>query len=960
MEYVPGGKTHGFRVTRVRKSGELRADVIEMIHEKTGARLCWVDNKAENKVFSIAFRTLPTDNTGVFHILEHSVLCGSEKYPVKEPFVELLKGSMNTFLNAMTFPDMTMYPVGSRNDRDLLNLTEVYLDAVFRPRILSDERIFRQEGWHIEPDEQGRFIYKGVVFNEMKGAMSDASQVGEAEMARQLFPDTGYGYNSGGDPEAIPSLTFGQFLETYRRHYHPSNAWIYLDGAVPMDRMLPLFAEYLDAFDRENDLPVFSLQTPVSSSRTAFYELGQEEEEKNKGHLYLSRLFGTWKTKTLNMAATVLGDVLTGNNDAPLKRAILENGLAQDFSLSVDDSSLQSVLVMHAENVTDGREAEISETLGRFAEHLEKDGLDPVSVEASLNRYIFSLKEEDEPQGIERAVRVMGSWLFDGDPLFALENDAQIAELRQMFASGSLNSLAVSLLRDRTGLCALRLLPSKTLGEEKRAEEEKRLAEITSRRTPEEAEAGRTLLSSLRAWQEAPDSAEALASLPMLKKEDADLPPEWPETEMMNAGNVPVLFHRIPCGGIVHLRAFFNLSDLSMNEIQHVGFLCTLLGKLPTEHYDSFSLQQEIKRYTGRLGFSVIIRGDKNDPAKCTPWLTAFSSVLSENTGKAESLLSEILLRTDFSDTDKIMEIVMQLEMMSRQRIVNAGHAIGVRSTLSHYSSEMALKNALEGDLSVRYLHTFSTDPVLILPGLRSATEKLSTEIVVRKKLTLSVTSDEYAINWDAFLADIREGCAGRESSSYSCESSFRQGYRIPAQVGFAVRGWRLSEIRQSFHGSFLLAANILTYSFLWNKVRVQGGAYGCGFQADRYGNVFSYSYRDPTPERTLRVYQSASAFLRSFVSEGESLDKYVISTLNDLNPLLSPREKGALADNRFFSGYSREEAEKLRKEILYATPEDLLRLAGILDFFAEKSAVCVVAPGSLLDQCEGLSLADL
>ena len=318
IRFVQNEKALGFRVLRVRDSAELSGRLVEMVHEKTGARLCWLDNGAENKVFSIAFRTLPWDNTGVFHILEHSVLCGSEKYPVREPFVELLKGSMNTFLNAMTFPDMTMYPVGSRNDQDLLNLAGVYLDAVFRPRLLTDERIFRQEGWHIDLNAEGRYAYQGVVLNEMKGAMSDVSQVGETEIARQLFPDTGYGFNSGGDPEAIPTLTWEQYTSAYRRHYHPSNAWIYLDGDVPMDRILLLLAAYLDQYEQETDLPRFSFQAPVSSSRTAYYELGQEEEQRNKGHLYLSRLFGSWETKVANMAASVLGDVLTGSNEAPL------------------------------------------------------------------------------------------------------------------------------------------------------------------------------------------------------------------------------------------------------------------------------------------------------------------------------------------------------------------------------------------------------------------------------------------------------------------------------------------------------------------------------------------------------------------------------------------------------------------------------------------------------------------
>ena len=960
MFFSPNDRIHGFLVNRVRRSDELHAVLVEMIHLKTGARLCWLNNGLENKVFSISFRTLPTDNTGVFHILEHSVLCGSDRFPVREPFVELLKGSMNTFLNAMTFPDMTMYPVSSRNDQDLLNLTEVYLDAVFRPRILQDERIFCQEGWHIESDENGHYQYKGVVFSEMKGAMSDISQVGEAEMARQLFPDTGYGFNSGGDPEAIPTLTYQQFLAAYRRHYHPSNAWIYLDGTVPMERILTLINAYLDVYEAETDLPVFSFQKPASSFRTAFYELGKEEDARDKGHLYLSRIFGSWKDKTLNMAANVVGDVLTGHNSAPLKRLVLENGLAQDFSLSVDDSSFQSVLTMHAENVTDGREQELTDLINRFADRLEREGLDRSAVEASLNRFIFNMKEEEEPQGIERAVRVMGSWLYDGDPLFSLENDQEFAELRQMLASGDLNALAVSMLKDRNGLCTLKLLPSKDLGTEKREAEEKRLAEIASRWSSEEQEVNKSLLSSLQAWQDTPDLPEALATLPALKKADADLPAEWPETEVRNLEGTSLLYHPLPCSGVVHLRAYINLSGMAMESLQDVSLLCALLGKLPTEHYDGSSLQQEIKRYTGRLGFSVVIRGDPLNPERCTPYLVAFTSVLRENVQKAEFLLAEILKTTDFSDTDRIVEIVLQLEMLSRQRIVSGGHTIGIRSVLSHYSAEMALRNALEGDLGVCYLHEFAASPDHKLPGLRATAEKLRMDFVVRKRMTLSMTADESVTDWSEFLCRIPSGSAGSLSVSFSRQAPLRQGYRIPSQVGFSVRGWHLREAGQPFRGSLFLAANILTYSWLWNQVRVQGGAYGCSFQADRFGNLFTYSYRDPSPDRTLLVDRGASGFLKSFVDSGEDLDKYIISTLNDLNPLLSPREKGILADSRFFSGYTREEADRIRREILCTTSKDLLEITGLLDDFAEKGAVCVVASGAQLDKCPNLILDDL
>ncbi len=951
---------HGFRVKRIRESGELQGVLTEMVHLRTGARLCWLDNGQENKVFSVAFRTLPEDNTGVFHILEHSVLCGSEKYPVREPFVELLKGSMNTFLNAMTFPDMTMYPVASRNNRDLMNLTEVYLDAVFRPRILSDERLFRQEGWHIEKNPEGQYIYKGVVFNEMKGAMSDVREVGEREMSRLLFPDTGYGFNSGGDPEAIPDLTWDQYRETYRRHYHPSNAWIYLDGAVPMEEMLPLIASYLDRYDPETDLPRFALQTPKSAVREMSYELGQEEDPADKGHLYLSRILGSWEDKTRSMAAGIIGDVLTGTNEAPLKRLILEKGLAQDFSMSVDDSSMQTVLTFHAENVTDGRMDEIPEVIAAFAERIRREGLDPAAAEASMNRMVFVLKEEDEPQGIDRAVRAMGSWLYDGDPLFALENNPQVEELRAMLASGALNDLAVSLLTDQTGMCRLSLKPSKTLGEEKRRAEEARLAEITSAWTGEQRAANEALIASLETWQETPDSPEALATLPMLKKEDADVPPFWPETDEREELGVRVLFHPQPSAGIVHIRACFNVSDASLEELQHLDMACSLLGKLPTARHDSASLQLEIKRIIGRIGFTVISRTHPENPSLCTPFFTVSASVLRENLSRAEDLLLEILKTTDFSATDKIMEIVQQLEMSSRARIVGSGHVIGIRNVLSHFSADGALRNALEGDLRVRYIHGFASDPAPFLPALRAAADKLLTGITSRRRLLLSLTADDPSVSLSRFLQALPEGESVPEYVSFSLDQPYRRGYRIPAQVGFAVRGYHLSREGIPFRGSFLLVANILTYSWLWNQIRVRGGAYGCGFQMDRTGNLFSYSYRDPTPGLSLKADAGSSAFLREFLHSGESLDKYVISTLNDLNPLLSPREKGAVADVRYLTRYTREQAERMRADILHATGDDLLQAASLLDTFAEKGAVCVVAPGGLLEKCPDLAPADL
>ena len=486
MNIQENQRIHGFEVTEIRECGELHGRTVRMQHIKTGAQLFWVDNGAENMVFSIAFRTLPEDSTGVFHILEHSVLCGSARFPVKEPFVELMKSSMSTFLNAMTFPDMTMYPVASRNPRDLLNLTEVYLDAVFHPEVIRDPLRFCQEGWHIDRDEAGEPEYRGVVFNEMKGSMSDTDTLIEHQIARQLFPDTCYGFNSGGDPEVIPDLTWEKFCETYHRFYHPSNAYIYLDGALPMEEMLALIDSCLAEYERREELPEFRYQVPVSSEETIRYDLAADQEEKNHSHLTLARLTGTWKDRTKNMALGIIGDVLAGSNETPLKREVLEQDIAQDLSITVDDTSLQSWVTIHAENLTDGKEQAVLDLLRKTGEKIREEGLDRGAVEASLNRMIFHLREEEEPQGIGRCIRCMGDWLYGGNPRDSLETEKLVCELNRMLEEGEFDRLAADLLLNRDGLAILHTVPSRTLGDEKRRSEEKRIRDIMSGWTPEQ------------------------------------------------------------------------------------------------------------------------------------------------------------------------------------------------------------------------------------------------------------------------------------------------------------------------------------------------------------------------------------------------------------------------------------------------------------------------------------------
>lgn len=959
MQIRTGEEILGFRVTRAEYREELKGKAVSMEHIGTGAKLFWLDNKAENKVFGIAFRTLPEDDTGVFHILEHSVLCGSGKYPVREPFVELLKSSMSTFLNAMTFPDMTLYPVGSRNNRDLLNLTEVYLDAVFDPACRREEKIFRQEGWHIETDENGNPVYKGVVFNEMKGAMSDVDGLIEEAIARQLFPDTAYGFNSGGDPDKIPELTYEQFVRTYERYYHPSNARIYLDGDVPMEEMLSLIGRYLARFKRQENLPAFIWQTPKASESIISYELGAEETAENKGHYTVSRLTGTWRDRAENMARGIIADVLTGSNEAPLKRAALEKGLCQDLTLTVDDTGLQSWVTLHAERVTDGKEAEIEALVREHGEKILRDGIDSDAAEASLNRAVYHLREEEEPQGIGRCIRCMGTWLYGGEPELALESAGMIAELRGMLANGRLNALAADMLLNREGAVVVRAVPSRTAGAEAREREAAALRRITASWTAEKREENRRMLETLDSWQQTPDSDEALETLPALSLADADVAPDWTETEETLTDGIRTLVHRISCNGVVHIRAYFNLTDCSLEDLSTAAGLSGLLGRMPTANHDAWSLQQDIKRYTGSLGFSVLTRSKPNQAETCTPYLAAYASALCEHADKAQALLSEILMTTRLEDDGKITEILRQTEMGVRQRVIGAGHAIGVRNVLSHYSAENAARDALEGGRMVRLVHQLTKEPEKTVPAFREKLQNILKNAVCRKRMILSFTGDE-PVSLMPLIRDIPEGMPAPEAVAYCSDGPMRTGYRIPAQIGFAVRGSRLSEYGVSFTGSAWLATQIISLGYLWNKVRVQGGAYGAGISLDRAGNVFTYSFRDPTPARTLTMDAGISAFLRDLADCGADLDKYIISSLNELNPLLSPREKGVQADMRTLTGYTRNEAERIRQEVLHATPEQLAACGSWLDAFAKDGAVCVVAHEDALKACDGLEISDL
>ena len=576
---------HGFKITRVRESEELKGTLYEMEHLKTGAELAWLDNGCENMLFSATFKTLPWDNTGVFHILEHSVLAGSDNYPVKEPFLDLIKSSMNTFLNAMTFPDKTMYPVSSKNEQDFINLTRVYLDAVFRPAIYHNDSIFRQEGWHYEIEQDEPF-YNGVVFNEMKGAYASVDTHIEDELQKALFPDSVYGFQSGGYPPEIPDLTYENFLRAHREFYSPSNCRIFLDGALPLERVLTIIDdEYLSTFEKDDRTHEIAMQAPVETQdRVRFYEIGKDEDEANKCHLVLGKVFSDWESRKRNIAYTLMSIYLAGDNEAPLKRAILERGLAQDVEFSVMDGIAQPFYVIVFRNMESSNNAEVLKVYKETLEKILREGVDKDALTGCINRFEFSLRESGEPQGLYRVINAMSSWLYGGDPMLYLESDHLVHELRDALDTDIYTDIIKELL-DEEGLVRITMLPSKTKGDEDAEKEYERVTKEYSSLSEAELKEVEAAFERMRKWQDTPDSPEAVATLPTLELSDVAPEPQWVETEIKEKDGVTFLYQPIFTNGVVHVNMYFNVADLDENSLKMISSMTEFLGLLPTSKH---------------------------------------------------------------------------------------------------------------------------------------------------------------------------------------------------------------------------------------------------------------------------------------------------------------------------------------------------------------------------------------
>lgn len=941
---------HGFCVDRVRESKELGGQLVEMHHEKTGAQLAWVDNGEVNKTFCVAFKTLPEDSTGVFHILEHSVLCGSAKYPVREPFVELMKSSMATFLNAMTFPDKTIYPVSSRNEQDFLNLTEVYLDAVFAPRILQDPNIFYQEGWHIELDENGAPLYKGVVFNEMKGAMSDVDEQIYQKTLDVLFPDNCYGWNSGGDPKHIPDLTYEQFLRMYRRYYHPSNARIFLDGAIPLDKVLTLAEEYLSCFDRLDEKHEIPMQKPFAAEAEQAYEIGAEEDTADKTMLTLAKIVAPWSDTVRVTATEILFDVLTGSNDAPLKKALLATGKCQDVGMSLDNAMAQPYMMLTLRNIADGSEQELRQMIRDTVQQLVKTGLDKDALTASINSSEFSARQPGEPSGLLRCIHALDAWLYGGDPMQPLLSEERYQKLREMATGDGFDRLMAELLLDESTMSIIRTVPSHTQGDELRAEETERLQAIQASWTEADKEALCVQNEKLTAWQQTPDTAEQLATLPVLSLSEISADPLLIPAAEAQCGAAKVITHDLSMNGITIMHWYISLTDFTLDELKRLSILPELLGKLPTKRHDSLSLFQAIKRDIGKLTFQLRVMSRCAEMA--TPVLDVSCSVLDANVDKAAALVREILTETCFDDRARVQTLILQLSEMAKQKVISDGHRMAMYAASATMSAASAAREALNGLSACMVQKALAENFDAQYADFLALCERFSKDSAVQSRVTFSLSTNK-VLDPAAILSAYPVGTPIPDAAPYVSNLPAKCAYRIPAQISFASLGYDYRRAGKVYSGIARVMSNILSLSYLWNEVRVQGGAYGAGLNTSETGRMVTYSYRDPSPARTLGINRSMSKGLRDFVAGDERIDKYIISTVGESEPPLGSENQILVSDENLLCGITPEDLCRERAEMLSTTKDALLKWCGVLDQMAKDGGVCVVGHDGAIAACE-------
>lgn len=966
MKWKLGDMVHGFRVNAMSHIEEVNSDAYVMEHVKSGARLMYLDNDDDNKVFYIAFRTTPDNSKGVPHIMEHSTLCGSRKYPLKEPFVELAKGSLNTFLNAITWPDKTMYPIASRNDVDFHNLMDVYLDAVFYPNCLKNPQILMQEGWHYElENKEAPLTYNGVVYNEMKGALSSPEAIMEDRAMEKLFPDTTYGVESGGDPEVIPTLSFREFTEFHRRFYHPSNSYIYLYGNMDIDKTLEyLDGEYLSAFDRRNVDSMVKTQAPFGKriSVTAPYGIAENEDTEGKAIHALYNAFNDHMSTMDSLAFRILNYVLIDMDGAPLKQAVLDAGLGSDLSGSYGDSYKQPVWIVEVTGSEVDKQQAFADVVDSTLRSIALKGLDKDMLEAALNRTEFTARENDyqgRPKGLFYGVRAMDLWLYDRDPMEALRYIDDINTLRDNLKTNYFENLLLRYVIKNPHQVLITMKPEKGLTEKMNRETSEKLAAFKSSLSDEQLDEIMASTKALKERQASGETEEALETIPLLSRKDLKRTVEEEVLEKENVSGMDHFHFDVHTNGITYLNLYFPLSGLTEEDIPYAILLSTLLRSLSTTKHSYGELARLSNAYTGGMSFAVNGYGKVEDTNAYLPALTVRAKALTAKADKLLDLLGEVINHTLFTDTKRLKELILQEKSEWDMTAFSRGHSLVMTRLTSYFSRGGEF--AEQSGLSYYY---FLADLARKFDGekekLVAKLEEVSRKIFTRSGLffeTIGEEEEKKAVlsNLSLLVDDMEEG-EKKEPRPFSFPPAEKnEAFRTSGKVQYVAKGGNFKSHGFAYTGALKVMETILRYEYLWKKVRVLGGAYGAFTQFLQDGTAILCSYRDPNLAETLKAYEDLPAYLENLTLSDREMTKYVIGTMAAAETQLTPSMKGERAMVHYLSGNTRESRMKIRDEVINCQVEDIRKLAPLVESVMKDPYICVMGSEDKIERDKAL-----
>lgn len=957
---------NAYEIREEKRLDDIHSDGILLVHKKSGARICVMSNEDVNKVFYIAFRTPPKDSTGVPHIIEHTVLCGSKKFPVKDPFIELVKGSLNTFLNAMTYPDKTIYPVASCNDKDFQNLMDVYLDSVFSPNIYKEQNIFRQEGWHYELNSpEDELTLNGVVYNEMKGAFSSADGVLDREILRSLFPDTPYSNESGGDPQVIPELTYEAYLDFHRQYYHPSNSWIYLYGDMDVvEKLKWLDQEYLSNYDRINVDSAIPEQAPFTEpvEHEIPYSISSTDSTENNTYLSCNWAVGNNLNREQYIAFDILDYALLSTQGAPIKQALLDAGIGTDIYGGYDSSSYQPVFSIVAKHANASDQKRFVQIIRKVLQEQVENGINKKTLLAAINGSEFKFREADFgrfPKGLMFGLQIMDSWLYDeNEPFMHMQAIPTFEYLKEQISTGYFEKLIQTYLLDNQHGSIVIVKPEKGRTARMDKELEEKLAAYKAGLSEEELNRLVAATKELEAYQESEDAPEDMAKIPVLNREDIteEIAPVY-NTEKEIDG-IKLVHHEIESNGIGYATLMFDLSGVSEELLPYTGILQSVLGIIDTNNYGYGELFNEINVHTGGIGTSLELYPDVTK-AKEKDFRATF-----EIKGKALypqmkilfAMMREILMESRLDDEKRLKEILAMLKSRLQMSFQSSGHTTSALRALSYGSPLSKFKDDTDGigfyEVVRGIEEHFEEKKAELIQNLK----QLSRQIFRVDNVMISYTSSEDGLTpIEAAFREIKDTLYpeldGEETPCVLHCRKRNEGFKTSSKVQYVARVGNFIDHGAQYHGALQILKVILSYDYLWQNVRVKGGAYGCMSNFNRIGEGYLISYRDPNLKKTMEVYEGVVDYLKNFTVDERDMTKYIIGTISNIDRPMNPAAKGDRSMNLYMNHVSQEMIRTERSQILHAAQEDIRALAAVVEAMLKAEQICVIGSEEKIEE---------